>query len=167
MHATNDVEAPRHLFPPTKETRKYFWGEEYDKNDKSRHPVYTGYVEAGGIVGDGSIATLEGIADQGIDILSTIFENLSHPSSSTASVVSLRLSDDLLNWREDQWAQGRILPTKGNGIKRASEEVITLLGLKDWPEPLLTNGAVFGSVFANLLIGSYVGTWAPNILPTH
>lgn len=157
MHANNLTQVPRNLLPHQKETRKYFWGKGYDENDKTNLPVYGGYAEAGEIVGDGRIATLEGIADHGIKIMSTLFENMSDPSASEDSFVSLRLSDELMKWREEQWAQGKILPTKGNGIKRASEEVIELLGVKGWPEPLLTNGALFGSVLANLLIGAHVG----------
>lgn len=156
MHANNLTQVPRNLLPHQKETRKYFWGKGYDENDKSNLPVYGGYAEAGEIVGDGSIATLEAIAEHGIKVMSTLFENMSDPSASEDLFVSLRLSDDLLQWREEQWAQGKILPTKGNGIKRASEEVIELLGVKGWPEPLLTNGALFGSVLANLLIGAHV-----------
>lgn len=157
MHANNLTQAPRNLLPKTKEIRKYFWGKDYDEKDKSNFPIYGGYAEAGEIVGDGGIAALESIAEHGIKVLTTIFENMSDPSLAADTFVSLHLSDELMQWRDEQWAQGKILPTKGNGIKRASDEVIQLLGVKGWPEPLLTNGALFGSVLANLLIGAHVG----------
>lgn len=150
----------RDLFPEPhlKKTSRYYWGEDFDESQKHKRPVYPGYVEDGEIVGDGSVATLEGILDAGLKVLNTVFNDVGQSSSQTGSVVSLSLSDDLLRWRDQQWEKGRILPTKGNGLKRTSEEVIRLLGAEAWPEPLLTNGALFGSGFANLLNGAHVST---------
>jgi hypothetical protein len=48
-----------------------------------------------------------------------------------------------------------VLPSKGYGLTRTSNEVVQLLCAENWPPPLLTNRALFGLGFTNMLIGAY------------
>jgi hypothetical protein len=66
----------------------------------------------------------------------------------------LRLSDDLQQWRVEQHAQGRVLPSKGHGLKPVSDEVRKLWGVGKWPAALTTRGAMFGCANMNLFIGA-------------
>jgi hypothetical protein len=71
------------------------------------------------------------------------------------NLVEIRLSDELLVWRAQQHAEGRILPGKGRGLRRTSDEVIRILGAEKWPAPLVTSNVLFGTGWTNLLIGAY------------
>lgn len=67
----------------------------------------------------------------------------------------LRLSPELLEWKNEQFAKGNMVPGKGDGLKRVSDEVLKLLGAENWPEPLLTSAALWGCGMTNMMIGGY------------
>lgn len=83
------------------------------------------------------------------------FDCLKSPDgTSKGSLVKLRLSDHLEQWRREQHALGRILPSKGHGLGSVSKEALALLGAQTWPEPLVQNNTLFLSGMANMLIGA-------------
>jgi hypothetical protein len=132
----------------------YFWGQGTGKeSESSTFRRETGFNEAREIIGDGTPETMQSILKNGEQLLNLVFDGVD--KSSSIAVVPLRLSDELQQWRDEQLQSGRILPHKGDGLLRASQEVIELLGAHDWPEPLLTNAALFGSGFVNFFIGAY------------
>ncbi|KAF2238490.1 hypothetical protein EV356DRAFT_528950 [Viridothelium virens] len=142
----------------------YFWGKGSDEGaGTSSFPIHRGYVEASSIIGDGNLGTMAKLGTQALQYVNEAFSHLSSTRASTANgqgpagsgLTSIRLSPSLQKWRQDQFALGRILPAKGPGLTRASPTVLTLLGAEDWPRPLLTNDALFGSGMANMFIGAY------------
>lgn len=136
----------------------YFWGEIPSKiQENKKLPVHRGYTEARSLIGDGNLETLDRLTTEAQKYISTVFEELQDFSSSSPSqhLAELRLSDDLQKWKDEQIAAGRVLPSKGEGIAKASPEVIQWFGAEDWPEPLITNGGIFGCGMANMLIGGY------------
>ncbi|OJZ83603.1 hypothetical protein ASPFODRAFT_83066 [Aspergillus luchuensis CBS 106.47] len=137
-----------------KQTPPYFW----DSTCVSKSPVVTGYEECRNLMGDCSIPRLEGMVDSGHQKLRSIFEAMIESSTSNATqcpVVNLSLSPELQQWRIDQQHSGQISPSKGNGLARAPEKVVELLNARDWPEPLLTRAALFGSGLFNMLCGAH------------
>lgn len=136
----------------------YFWGELYTdgRGGPIQLPVHRGYSEARSIIGDGSLETLDRLTNEAQKYISTVFDELQETSDSPSqNLVELHLSDDLQKWRDAQLKAGRVLPSKGEGIKRASDEVIRWFGAEEWPEPLVTGGGIFGCGMANMLIGAY------------
>ncbi|KAJ7613051.1 hypothetical protein FB45DRAFT_759471, partial [Roridomyces roridus] len=120
-------------------------------------PRHDGNLEAREIIGDGDSNTLERLVDEATATISEAFSVLlgdrTQPSEFAHTVVRLRLSPALEAWRATQLAAGRILPAKGHGLRRVSDTIIKLLGLEDWPEPLLTANILFVVKFNTLLIG--------------
>lgn len=132
----------------------YFWGEA--KDTTLIQPILRGYEEGRDLIGQGTLDDLDALVDEALQYLERVYSDLQKPESATDNhVVTLHLSDEILRWKKEQHEAGRILPSKGRGLKRTSPEVIRLLGAEKWPEPLLTNNALFGSGWANLLIGAY------------
>ncbi|KAH8703139.1 hypothetical protein BGW36DRAFT_354572 [Talaromyces proteolyticus] len=133
----------------------YFWGQRAEKKSPT-FSLETGYREAREIIGNGTTRSIQTILERGQEVLNLVFDSLDNSTvNSKITVVPLRLSDELQQWRDDQLKLGRILPHKGDGLLRTSQEAIELLGAQDWAEPLLTNGALYGSGFANFFIGAY------------
>jgi hypothetical protein len=118
---------PGRLYQP------YFWGEGYDKKQPISFPVHPGYTEARLLIENGSLKTMEKLTGNAIQYVSRVFNDIQ--GSSSHSSVELSLSDDLLKWKNEQYESGRILPSKGDGIKRASSQVLKLFGAEGWPEP--------------------------------
>ncbi|KAM5343879.1 hypothetical protein ACJ41O_012416 [Fusarium nematophilum] len=156
---------------------RYFWGKGLRNRVGrllGRRPrqtpfrVYSGYSEARGLIGDGTVADLEALSLQARDFVAQVFgdvEGVSEDSSVTKheslsssgsgpQVVQLRLSPELEGWKEDQHAIGNILPPKGAGLSEASDTTLKLLGAEDWPEAMRTNNALFGCGIASLLMGA-------------
>ncbi|KAF3935184.1 hypothetical protein ABW20_dc0109614 [Dactylellina cionopaga] len=146
-------------FLPYKPTRKspYFWGGDVSKKQKSAPPKHSGYSEARDLIGDGSLSDFEQLVSSALETIVDIFEGPedAETASSSGTLVDMRLSDNLLRWRRQQHSQGRLLPSKGSGIKRTSDQVIKFFGMENWPAPLLTNSVVYGVTWANILIGAY------------
>lgn len=141
---------------PVHRTPSYFWGQNIPKKLDPTFCIETGYVEARRLIADGNPQRFAEIVHMGLETLARIFKELDNPhDSSNNAMVTLRLSDELQQWREKQHRLGRTLPSKGHGLTRASGEVIKILRVEKLPLPLLINGALFGSGFANMLIGAH------------
>jgi hypothetical protein len=139
---------------PTNRTPPYFWGLDPEKSQACVQPA-AGYSEARAAIASGSAQDLDRLATYGVECLNSAFEELDRPQQTTKRVlIDLTLSNDLKAWRQSQFEAGRVLPSKGYGLKRASDEALQHLGIKDWPSCLLTTGALFGSGMFNFLIGA-------------
>jgi FtsZ-binding cell division protein ZapB len=152
--------SPKRMEPaerlPSNRVPSYFWGQ--DSTERQPSPFRKDYAEARQLIGDGSADRLEELVQSALNTLGLIFQEIEEREDrkeSSDRTVELRLSDELQQWREEQYRLGRLLPRKGDGLTRTSDEVIRLLRAEDWPDPLLINGALFGSGFANMLIGAY------------
>ncbi|KAF7529910.1 hypothetical protein G7054_g9726 [Neopestalotiopsis clavispora] len=156
----------------------HFWGNESDQ-ETSKHPIWPGYAEARSLIGQATekdlaymqhegleilkriLATLDTNHDSGVEVDTSDGEKEQVPASASSSLyrglglVDLRLSEELLAWKRDEHSRGRILPGKGKGLRRVSEEFIKLLGLENWPAPMLTSNVMLGTNWANMLIGAY------------
>ncbi|KAL8922167.1 MAG: hypothetical protein Q9208_005362 [Pyrenodesmia sp. 3 TL-2023] len=155
----------------------YFWGRGLPnrlmnlmghKPRQGPFPIYTGYLEARSLIGDGTVEELKKLSMQAQDSVAELFsdvEDMSGTSSlgeaqplsspvSRPTVVQLRLSPDLQRWKEAQHAIGNILPAKGTGLAPASDKVLSFLGAASWPEALKTNNALFGCGMSGLLMGA-------------
>ncbi|RDL30434.1 uncharacterized protein BP5553_10312 [Venustampulla echinocandica] len=132
----------------------YFWGEGYDPRISPTFSLHSGYTEARHLIGDGSLESLESLTTTALQYINRVFNDISSSSEAT-TFISPSLSPSLLKWKETQHALGNILPSKGDGIKRASPSALRILNVESWPEPLLTNGSLFGCGMANMLIGAY------------
>jgi len=149
----------------------YFWGATYSPEEVSSIPRSRGYKEERDLAGDSSQATWTDIVNGAVEALNQVFEAVDIPAASQAArssamlettyspskveIVTLSLSDELKAWRNSQFNNGRILPAKGYGLLPEDDNVLEILGAQDWPAPLVSKGALFGSVFGNLLIGAY------------
>lgn len=137
----------------------YFWGLGSPLNGPNTllATPCSGYAEAGTILPEGPTINWDPVLEKGFNKLQAVFDEVEIPSTqrSQTAIADISLSSELQTWRKEQHAAGRILPSKGYGLTRASDAVIDILGVKDWPPPLLTNAALFGSGFANFLIGAY------------
>ncbi|RAH53452.1 hypothetical protein BO85DRAFT_462858 [Aspergillus piperis CBS 112811] len=94
----------------------------------------------------------------GLQKLRSMFEAINESSTlniTHCSVVNLKLLPELQQWQIDQRHNGWILLSKGNGLARVPEKVVELLNPRDWPEPLLTRAALFGSGLFNMLCGAH------------
>ncbi|ROW04149.1 hypothetical protein VSDG_00954 [Cytospora chrysosperma] len=160
--------------PDGHEVPNYFWGKEWAQDGGFKEQRrYRGYEEAHALGGDGSLKDIASTIKGGLEAINELYAILdsdsekTHKSDSTQSglktknrlvnldLVDARLSAELLAWKEEQHSHGRVLPGKGRGLRRASDEVIKLLGADRWPAPLLTNNVLFGTGWTNLLIGAY------------
>ncbi|RFU30367.1 hypothetical protein B7463_g5984, partial [Scytalidium lignicola] len=127
---------------PTDRVNLYFWGLDTEKGHSPAFRQETGYQAARKLIADGDADRLKELSNRGLEILASVFKDLDvDPPKGNSE----RAVHDV----------GRVLPSKGYGLTRASEEVIQLLHVEDFPPPLLINGALFGSGFANMLIGAY------------
>lgn len=136
----------------------YFWETGYGINQEATRAVpCSGYALARALLPDQSADKWQKVLDLGLDKLRAVFREIegSKLDVSNSQVVDVYLSSELAAWRDEQHKAGRILPAKGYGITRVSDAVIDLLGAGDWPPPLLTNAALFGSGFLNFLLGAY------------
>ncbi|KAI1839449.1 hypothetical protein JX266_014339 [Neoarthrinium moseri] len=131
----------------------YFWGQEKAMNSVQARLV--GYSEGRDLIQKGSVDDLNRLVTDAIKYLTMVYEEPQGTSVTDGYMVTLRISVELNQWRHEQQQAGRILPRKGHGLQRTTPEVIKLLRAQSWPEPLLTSNALFGSGWANLLIGAY------------
>lgn len=137
----------------------YFWGNEpRNSGGTSIFPTHAGYNEARSLIGDGSLKRLEELTNEALNHLAQVFGSLASdhppPLPGDSSVVKLRLSDDLQQWREAQQAQGRVLPSKGHGLQPVAPAIRKLLGAEKWPAPMVTQGALWGAGMMNLCQGA-------------
>ncbi|KJZ72751.1 hypothetical protein HIM_07826 [Hirsutella minnesotensis 3608] len=134
----------------------FFWGNESWKQYASSLPRHTGNVEARKLIGNGSYGQLERLVTEALQVMERIYGSVEQPdASSPVGLVDLRLSDDLNQWKREQEKAGRVLPAKCFGLRPATDRGIQMLQGEDWPAPLLTANALFGSGWANLSIGTY------------
>ncbi|POS68731.1 hypothetical protein DHEL01_v212875 [Diaporthe helianthi] len=175
-----DISEAMHVagfMPDEKQTHPYFWGEEWNQERRfKQHVKHSGYEEARILIGDGSQGDIERNINKGLRAVSTAYRLLDNDNSESQSnpnclgpeisyqqqlespnIVGVCLSDDLLAWRREHHlhALGRISSDSHRGRRRASNEVIQLLGAEDWPAPLLTTDVLFGAGLMNMLIGAY------------
>lgn len=138
---------------------KYFRATEYGLSEKAtlRATQCSGYSLARPLLQDQSADSWQRVLDLGLIKLEAVFRDVQRSAGDNfnTQVVDICLSSELVAWRDEQHKAGRILPAKGYGITRVSDAVIDLLGVGDWPPPLLTNAALFGSGFLNFLLGAY------------
>ncbi|VUC27858.1 unnamed protein product [Clonostachys rosea] len=139
------------------DTPTHLWSPDY-RGSKSGYvsPSFANsYKEARRLADDGSAETLIQLRDVSSAFIKTLSKSMETSELCTNdSLVKLRLSDDLKRWKAEQHQLGRILPAKGTGLKRASDKVLEILGASEWPEPLVTRSALWGSVFFNMCIGA-------------
>ncbi|KAI9899775.1 hypothetical protein N3K66_006236 [Trichothecium roseum] len=140
---------------------------------RSPFPTYAGYAEARSLIGQGAVADLEFLCRQASNFVTQVFEDADESSwshsvdgrratltttatatTATTASVQLRLSPELEQWKENQRQAGKVLPPKGAGLSQASDETVEILGVRDWPEALKTNNALFGCGIASLLMGA-------------
>ncbi|KAK7984431.1 hypothetical protein PG989_011833 [Apiospora arundinis] len=135
----------------------YFWGEDESHNEPQ--PRLRGYSESREIVGGGTLGVFDRLTTEAIKYLKEVYEDVEAVGTANKTaesrMVTLHLSNELLQWKAEQQKDGRVLPGKGEGLKRAPLEVINLLGAEDWPEPLLASNTLIGPGWANMLIGAY------------
>ena len=142
-----------------------FIGQKQRQNPPS---IHSGYSEARGLIGNGTVADLRTLSIQARDFVVELFKDIDHSSGTTSlgnlkplsclksgpTLVQLRLSSDLERWKAAQHAVGNILPPKGTGLGRASAKALRFFGAEGWPEALTTNNALFGCGIASLLMGA-------------
>lgn len=134
----------------------YFWGTEHASGEIKPFPSQSGNVEARKLVGDGGVDACSRVVDEALAAMTRIFNSIDHPDpDSRIGLVKLRLSSEMSEWKRKQQGQGRVLPAKGKGILRASDNTIDMVNGQDWPPPLLTNNTLFGVGWMNLLNGAY------------
>lgn len=135
----------------------HFWGGACSSSkDDSLFPTHDGYQEARAIIGDGSVERLDELACEAMQHLGDVFSALDQPETVVPRrLARLRLSDDLQRWKEEQHAQGRVLPRKGYGLKPVPLETCKLLGAEKWPAALITHAALFGCGTMNMLLGAF------------
>lgn len=111
------------------------------------------YNEARNIIGKGKIEDINQLSEKALKILNEIFTNKDRPND-FPTLRSLRLSKELKNWKLERSMAGDLLPDKGFGLTEASNEILEILGAKNWPKPLCTNNALYGVGLFNFLIGA-------------
>ncbi|KAK7723973.1 hypothetical protein SLS64_000306 [Diaporthe eres] len=173
--ATDISEAMAELMPDEKQTPPYFWGEEWSQERRfKQHAKHCGYEEARILIDRGTQKDIERNINKGLKAV-TMAYNLLYDDNSEAeskqscsdsdasfqqrlenlNIVGICLSDDLVAWRREHHGLGCIPSDIHRGRRRASNEVIQLLGAEDWPAPLLTTDLLFGAGLMNMLIGAY------------
>ncbi|KAG8160505.1 hypothetical protein KVR01_010041 [Diaporthe batatas] len=173
--ATGISEAMAEFMPDEKQTPPYFWGEEWNQERRfKQHVKHSGYEEARILIGRGSQSDIERNISKGLKAVSTAYRVLDEDKCDSQSkqhgpdpdisyqqqldsinIIDVCLSDDLMAWKREHHALGRISSDSHRGRRRASNEVIQLLGAEDWPAPLLTTDVLFGAGLMNMLIGAY------------
>ena len=134
----------------------FFWGAEHASGKTKPFPSHSRNVEAGELVGDGGVTACSRVVDEALTAITRIFNSIDHPGSdSRLGLVKLRLSPEIAQWKRKQQERGRVLPGKGQGLRRAADNIIDSVNGQDWPPPLLTNNTLFGVGWANLLNGAY------------
>ncbi|CAM0942644.1 unnamed protein product [Alopecurus aequalis] len=134
----------------------YFWGE---ASKGGGFPMHAGYSEARALVGKGAVADLRKLTRQAEDMVAEVFASIGKDEqfgeeAARPRMVQLQLSPELALWKSTQHAIGNVLPPKGEGLTQASPQVLSVLGAADWPKPMTTNNALFGSGIGDLLIGA-------------
>lgn len=173
--ATDISEAMAEFLPDEKQTPPYFWGEEWNQEKRfKQHAKHSGYEEARILIGCGTQSDIERNINKGLKAVTMVYNLLNDDKSEAVSkhscsgsdtssqqrlenlnIVEVCLSDDLLAWTREHDGLGRIPSDSQRGRRRASNEVIQLLGAEDWPAPLLTTDVLFGAGLMNMLIGAY------------
>lgn len=168
--ATGISEAMAEFMPNEKQTPPYFWGEEWNQERRfKQHAKHCGYEEARILIGHGSQGDIERNISKGLRAVSTAYRLLDDDKCDAESkqgcpdsdisyqqrleslnIVGLCFSDDLAAWRREHHVLGRISSDSHRGRRRASNEVIQLLGAEDWPAPLLTTDVLFGAGLMNV-----------------
>ncbi|CAF9938191.1 hypothetical protein IMSHALPRED_000707 [Imshaugia aleurites] len=142
-----------------------FLGQKQTQNPLS---IHSGYSEARGLIGNGTVTDLRTLSIQARDFVVELFKDIDHSSGTTSlgnlkplafpksgpTLVQLRLSSDLERWKAAQHAVGNVLPPKGTGLGQASAKALRIFGAEGWPEALTTNNALFGCGIASLLMGA-------------
>ncbi|KAN0070317.1 hypothetical protein V8E54_011898 [Elaphomyces granulatus] len=141
---------------PTTKGEPYFWGLQIPVQQPFRR-IEAGYQEARRLSVNGTFQTYEQLLSISLSKLAEIYNGVDSPTlgDDKGTVADISLSAALQAWRRKQFDLGRTLPSKGHGIARVPTEVIQLLRIETWPEPLLTNAALFGYGLANMLIGGH------------
>ena len=151
----------------------YFWAKSFEyrlrnvfriKSRRQYFPVHKGYSETRALMGGGATADIAWLVGQANDVISSTFAELKASKSADVSLmqvpissprlVHLRLSEDLQLWKDEQAQLGHVLPPKGSGLTRCSDQVLQMMGAQDWPDPLITTNALSGSGLANFLMGA-------------
>ena len=143
------------VIPPKTQGEAYFWGlQVLDKPPFRR--IDTGYEEARRLNVDETLQSYERLLSISLSKLAEIYNEVDNPTLGDKSTLyDVSLSAALQGWRQEQFDAGKRLPSKGHGISRVPTEAIQLLQIETWPQPLLTNAALFGSGLANMLVGGY------------
>lgn len=156
VHHLEPAIKPAHPSLPNSLKVPYFWGEGFNLEEPPTFPFHSGYAEARNLIGDGSIKTIDSLTDLALQYIASVFKDIDDSISTPhASFTEPHLSPELLEWKKEQHAAGKILPSKGFGIQRASPAVLKLFNAENWPEPLIQNGSLFGCGMANMIIGAY------------
>lgn len=144
---------------PVSSITPYFWGPIPGQTEPRsiKKPLATaGYTKLREIIGKGTVEDWRRVLEEGENVLKVGFRGLAAPGSDQdAAARKVTLSEELQQWRAEQHAAGRVLPSKGHGLTIASDEVLQLLNARDWPKPLLVNSALFGCGLSNMLIGAH------------
>lgn len=167
--ATDISDAMTEFLPDDKQTPPYFWGEEWNQERRfKQHQKHSGYEEARILIGRGTQRDIERNISKGLKAVSMAYRLLDDDNSEAGSkhsgsdsdisyqqrlenlnIVEVCLSDDLLAWKREHQGLGRTPSSSRRGRRRASNEVIELLGAEDWPAPLLTTDVLFGAGLMN------------------
>ncbi|QKX57606.1 uncharacterized protein TRUGW13939_04724 [Talaromyces rugulosus] len=160
-HPSKNNKTPYHIRPHRLNQfihSNYFWGLGSFKRPDTLFAVpCSGYAEARTILPEGPSINWHPVLEKAFNKLQVVFDEVEalNTQEPKTAIAEISLSSELQAWRKEQHKAGRVLPSKGYGLTRASDTVIDILGVRDWPPPLLTNAALFGSGFANFLIGAY------------
>ncbi|KAK1760694.1 hypothetical protein QBC47DRAFT_396681 [Echria macrotheca] len=135
----------------------YFWGVPSPLNGHTPAPTKAvGFREAGDILGDCSPKQFDKLVCEATEYIEKISKALGEPENNASKhLASLRLSDDLQKWRQEQYAQGKVLPSKGFGLTPVAPEILKMLGAETWPGPLIAHATLWGCGLMELLIGGY------------
>ncbi|KAI3397054.1 hypothetical protein diail_11290 [Diaporthe ilicicola] len=173
--ATDVSEAMAEFISDDKQTPPYFWGEEWNQEGRFRqHAKHSGYEEARILIGRGSQKDIEQNISKALKAVTMVYNLLEseyseanskesslgsdtsfHQRLESLNIVEVCLSDDLLTWKREHGGLGSTPSGNRRGLRRASDEVIELLGAEDWPAPLLTTNVLFGTGLMNMLMGAY------------
>ncbi|KAL1876997.1 hypothetical protein Daus18300_002606 [Diaporthe australafricana] len=163
------------FMPDDKQAPPYFWGEEWNQKGRfKQHAKHSGYEEARILIGGGSQKDIERNISKGLKAVTMTYNILEadhseanskrswpepdasfHQRLESLNIVEVCLSDDLVAWKREHHGLGPIPSSSRHGLRRASDEVIQLLGAEDWPAPLLTTNVLFGTGLMNMLMGAY------------
>lgn len=132
----------------------HFWGEGNAVSQPGNDSI--GYNLARTLLPDMTPESWKTVLDAVSETLQAVFGDAKNSMLRPGAMIArISLSEELQAWRDDQHKVGSKRPSKGYGLSGVSEPVLCLLDAGEWPAPLLTNAAVFGSGFANLLVGAH------------